>query len=263
MFSWFAIIKDEVCKTIILFISIYIAMKFLYNAPAILHKGALIVGDTHFGMEGKLRRKGIYDEQFSLRLFEKLKGLVLEHKAKRAIFLGDVKEDITMLDLHTQDVLSRLSLLCEIVIIRGNHDGGIEQCGCAEVIPSDGLVYGGLGLAHGHSWPKEELMRCDYLVLGHQHPMITVRDTMGKRHSEPVWVIAQPDRERIAEHYEEFNDKIQLILMPAFNPLVGSPINSAKTGYLGPALNKKLFKLNSALLLRLDGTRLGKLEKTS
>ncbi|MEM5814737.1 MAG: hypothetical protein QXD77_02880, partial [Candidatus Aenigmatarchaeota archaeon] len=86
-------------------------MRFIYDAPAILHKEALIVGDTHFGMEEKLRSKGIYDEQFSMRLFSKLKGLILAHKAKKLILLGDVKEDITMLDRKTEDILARLSLL--------------------------------------------------------------------------------------------------------------------------------------------------------
>ena len=53
-------------------------MKFLYNAPALLHKGAIIVGDTHFGMERKLRSRGIFDNQFSLRLFYKLLKIIIE-----------------------------------------------------------------------------------------------------------------------------------------------------------------------------------------
>jgi len=238
-------------------------MKFLYNAPAMLHKGAVIVGDTHFGMERKLRQRGIHDEQFSLKLFHKLKGLIERHKARKVIFLGDVKEDITMLDDKTQDVLSRLSLLCEIIIVRGNHDGGIADCGCAKIVPSEGFVYGGLGLTHGHSWPEKSLMECEYLVMGHQHPMLTVIDRSGKRHAEPVWVVAPPDKKRISMHYKKFNERIKLVLMPAFNPLVGSSINTRTEERLGPVLNNKLFKLNSALILRLDGTRLGKLSNIS
>lgn len=234
-------------------------MKFLYNAPAIFHRGAIIVGDTHFGMESKLRRKGIFDEQFSLRLFEKLKSLITGHKAKRLILLGDVKEDITMLDPMTADVLARLSLLCEVIIVRGNHDGGIERCGSAKIIPSDGFVYQGLGLMHGHSWPAEELMGCEYLVSGHQHPLVTMTDTLGRSHSEAVWLVAPADGEKIAARYGKFNKKIKLVLLPAFNPLVGSPINFTSEERLGPVLNNNLFKLNDALVFRLDGTRLGKL----
>jgi metallophosphoesterase superfamily enzyme len=234
-------------------------MKFLYNAPAILHKGAIIVGDTHFGMESRLRRKGVFDEQFSLRLFSKLKELIAAHKAKKLILLGDVKEDITMLDSMTADVLARLSLLCEVTIVRGNHDGGIERCGSAKIVPAGGFVYEGLGLMHGHSWPAKELVECDYLVSGHQHPLVTMTGALGRQHSEAAWLIAPADVEKIAMRYEKFNKNIKLVLMPAFNPLVGSPLNFTSEEHLGPVLNNNLFKLNDALVFRLDGTRLGKL----
>jgi putative SbcD/Mre11-related phosphoesterase len=235
-------------------------MKFLYNAPALLHKGALIVGDTHFGMEGRLSRRGIFDGQFSMRLFLKLKGLIERHRAKKLIMLGDVKEDVTMLDSATADVLAKLSMLCEVTIVRGNHDGGIGRCGSAKIVGPGGMVYEGLGLAHGHAWPDQALMECDYLVTGHQHPLVTMSDTLGKRHSEPVWIIADADREKIARKYAGFNPGIRLVLMPAFNPLVGSGMNSTSEERLGPILNNNLFKLNDALVFRLDGTRLGKLK---
>ncbi|NYZ73554.1 metallophosphoesterase family protein [Candidatus Micrarchaeota archaeon] len=235
-------------------------MKFLYNAPAILHKGAIIVGDTHFGMEDKLRRKGIYDEEFSLRLFSRLKGLIVSHKAKKLILLGDVKEDITMLDKRTEDILAKLSMLCEITIVRGNHDGGIEHCANAEIAKAEGFAYEGLGLIHGHSWPSDDVMACGHVIAGHQHPLITMTDAFGRKRSEPVWVMAPPDAERIAERYKKFNKKIKLVLMPAFNPLVGSTINHDEKERLGPLLNNNLFKLNHAIVFRLDGTCLGELK---
>jgi hypothetical protein len=48
--------------------------------------------------------------------------------------------------------------------------------------------------------------------------------------------------------------------MPAFNPLVGSAVNIDDNERLGPVLNNKLFKLNDAIVFRLDGTCLGRLE---
>jgi len=234
-------------------------MKFLYNAPAILHKGAMIVGDTHFGMEAKLRRRGIFDNQFSLRLYERLETLLMEHKAKKLILLGDVKEDITMLDRTTRDILSRLSLHAEVIIVRGNHDGGIEKEGGARIIDPQGFVYEGLGLSHGHSWPADELMECKYLVCGHQHPMITMSDTLGARHSEPVWLVADCDGEKLLEQYPHANEKLKLVLMPAYNPMVGSMINHVEKTHLGPVLNNNLFKLDDAIVFRLDGSSLGKL----
>jgi len=234
-------------------------MKFLYNAPAILHKGAIIVGDTHFGMEAKLRRRGIYEEQFSMKLFERLRELVVRHKAKKVIFLGDVKEDITMLDAKTEEILSKLAMLCEITIVRGNHDGGIERCGNAKIVPAGGFVYEGLGLLHGHSWPADELLSCRHMVSGHQHPMVTMTDAFGKKHRESVWIVAPADEKQMSPRYKNFNRHVELILMPAFNPLVGSTINYDEKEHLGPVLNNKLFKLNDALVFRLDGTGLGRL----
>jgi putative SbcD/Mre11-related phosphoesterase len=233
-------------------------MKFIYDAPALLHKNALILGDTHFGMEEKLKRKGIYDDQFSARLFEKLRGLVKKHRANQVIFLGDVKEEITILDAKTREILEQLERLCDITIVRGNHDGGIEQFLNARIVPSEGFVYENLGLIHGHSWPGDELMACKYLVMGHQHPMVSITDRMGRKHREPVWIVAETDNEKVAEHYKKFNKKIKLILMPAFNPLVGYSINFTKKEQIGPVLNNKLFKLNDALVFRLNGTCIGR-----
>ena len=182
-------------------------MKFLYNAPAIKHKGALIVGDTHFGMESKLRKKGIYDNQFSIRLFYKLEELIKKNKIKKLILLGDVKEEIKFLDGQVKEILIRLSKLCEVIIVRGNHDGGIESFGQVKVVDAQGIVYEKLGLIHGHSWPSEELMKCDYLIVAHQHPCIAITDAFGKKKTEPVWLIASADDEKIEERYKKHNKR--------------------------------------------------------
>ncbi len=242
-----------------IFVSMPSSMKFLFNSPAILYKKALIIGDTHFGMEDKLREKGIYDLQFSDRLFEKIKSLLAETKAEKLIILGDVKEKITILDSKTQDILAKLSMLTELIIVRGNHDGGIEGCG-AKIIASDGFVLGDLGLVHGQSWPSTECMNAKYLISAHQHPLLSVVDKSGKMHSEPVWIFADSDEKSIAEHYKSFNKHIKLILMPAFNPLVGKAFHAGDS-YMGPILSNNLFKINVASVYRLDGTSLGELDK--
>ncbi|MBI5227638.1 metallophosphoesterase family protein [Candidatus Micrarchaeota archaeon] len=238
-------------------------MKFLYNAPAIIHKGALIVGDTHFGMENKLRKKGIFDEQFSMRLFYKLEELIKKNKIKKLIFLGDVKEEIQFMDQQVAGILERLSKLCEIIIVRGNHDGGIEKINNSKikVAPAEGIVYEKLALVHGHSWPSEELMKCKYLVAAHQHPCVMITDAFGKKHLESVWLILNADDKKLSEKYKSANKKIKLILMPAFNPLVGSAVNLEKNAMLGPLVNNKLFKLDHALVFQLNGTCLGNLRR--
>jgi len=247
-------------------------MKFLYNAPAILYKKALIIGDTHFGMEQKLLSKGIHYQDFSDGLFLKIKSMLKQTKAEKLIILGDVKEQVATLDPKTAGILAKLNLLTELIIVRGNHDGGIEGCG-ARIVPSGGFVFGvstcptnrardprercslGLGLVHGHSWPSDECMNADYLICAHQHPTLSIVDKSGKRHSEPVWIIAEADEGMIAQHYKSFNKKIKLVLIPAFNPLVGAAFDPLDA-HLGPILSNKLFKIDAAIIYRLEGTPL-------
>jgi metallophosphoesterase superfamily enzyme len=96
--------------------------------------------------------------------------------------------------------------------------------------------------------------------MGHQHPMVSITDAFGRRHRESAWVVAPCDEKALKKRYEKFNKKIELVMMPAFNPLVGNAINIDEKGRLGPILNNNLFKLNRALVFRLDGTCLGQLE---
>jgi putative SbcD/Mre11-related phosphoesterase len=237
-------------------------MRFLYNKSAILHRNAIIIGDVHFGMEERLREEGIYDEMLSERIFNDIKKLILKTRAKKLIIAGDVKDNILELDWKTLDILRRLSQIASITIIKGNHDGGIEKCETSgiTIAPADGIVYEKIGIMHGHSWPNENLMKCNYLISAHQHPQVAFIDRSGRIHKEAVWLVAEPDRKNIKKHYKMFNERIRLVMMPAFNPLVGSTINIRKEKQLGPVFNNKLFKLNDALVIRLDGCLVGKLK---
>lgn len=234
-------------------------MQFLYNAPAIIHKGALIIGDTHFGIEKRLRQRGISSNDFSLRIAEKIIAIANENKAKRIIILGDLKEDIAYVDAFTRDAVNKLiDANLHISVVRGNHDGGIEEFeNKIEIISPEGFVYEKLGLIHGHSWPSEECMRADYLIAAHQHPQIRFIDSSGKKHVEPVWLVSEPNEKIISSYFKKFNNKIKLIMMPAFNPLVGTVIKTDVFSVLGPVLNNKLFKWNDALVYRLNGVAVG------
>jgi len=236
-------------------------MKFIQNAPAIIHKDAIIVSDTHFGIESRLREKGIYQSNFSLHLCDKLIALAKKHKKKKIIIVGDVKENITSVENETRAALAKLVDACKVQVVKGNHDGGLEYAGITgiDIVGPEGFVFSGVGLVHGHAWPDEKLMKCKYIICGHQHQHITFNDTFGKRHSEPAWIIAPLEKENAKKYFRKLSSTIKLILMPPFNPLVGKTLNMRNEKQLGPLLNNKIFKLERALVVRLDGTMLGKL----
>lgn len=233
-------------------------MRFITNEPAMFHKGALIIGDTHFGIEERLKQRGIHNDQFTEMMVEKINKLIMMTKAKKLIILGDVKDNITTVDEKTKTAMQQLQEIIEVTVVRGNHDGGIENV-CKNVQPSEGYVYQGLGLVHGHSWPSEDILQCDYVVSAHQHPQIEFIDKSGKRHTETAWLIFPPSKTDIKKKYKKFNEKLQLILMPPFNPLAGKTLKYDEKKHLGPLFKNKLFKYNDAISYRLNGVCIGKL----
>ena len=102
-------------------------------------------------------------------------------------------------------------------------------------------------------------MQCVYIISAHQHPQIEFKDKSGKIHLEPAWFILPANKSKIKKFYK-FNEKIQLILIPAFNPLVGKTLKLSAEEHLGPLLSNKLFKLNEALIYQLNGICLGELK---
>lgn len=234
-------------------------MRFLYDEPAMFHKGALLIGDTHFGIEQRLEQKGVYYSSMSRHILAKTISLIKRTKARRLILLGDVKENITAVDSVTESIFEKLRKRIPVTVVRGNHDGGIERI-CEDVKPADGFVYYGLGLLHGNAWPAEELMSTEYIISAHQHPQIEFKDRSGRFHREAAWFVLQPNKTKIKKYYRDFNEKIQLILLPAFNPLVGKTIKLNVEAHLGPLHYNNLFKLNDALVYRLNGTCLGRLK---
>ena len=68
-----------------------------------------------------------------------------------------------------------------------------------------------------------------------------------------------PEKKNIEKKYPDCNRRIKLVLIPSFNPLLGT--NIVKTEGLGPVLRNKLFKLNTAIVYTFGGTKSGKLGK--
>lgn len=229
-------------------------MRFLFNEPAILHRGALIVGDVHLGVEEKLAGKGVHQEGLSGMIVDRLISLIGRWKAEKLIVLGDLKQGIGYVDQRTDALIRKLCDASDVTLVKGNHDGGMEGHGYdMEIIGPEGFVYCGVGLAHGHAWPSGEVMACRELVTAHQHPK--VRTAEGSEH---VWLFAEPNPTEIRRHYPDAGGKCRLIVLPPFNQLVGGTI--VERG-LGPILNNKLFKWDDANTYRLDGTYIGRLRQ--
>ena len=133
-------------------------------------------------------------------------------------------------------------------------------------------------MIHGHAWPFPSAFSCDGLIMGHHHFTFEFRDPSGLRMVEPVWLITTWDAKAAVPSYLGSHEsgerekpqyrnlagrarRLVLIVLPAFNPLLGGfPVNRAlPQDYLGPIFTSGGVDLETAEVLLLDGTLLGRL----
>jgi putative SbcD/Mre11-related phosphoesterase len=247
----------------------------LLNEPALRVGRTLVLADLHLGIEHELALGGIsIPSQIDRRIDRALRYLATT-KAQRVVLLGDVKHTISKTSaLERHDVprfLRALAELAPVDILPGNHDGGIEYWLPRDsrfriaIHPSKGCSIDGAGLVHGHTWPSTELLNCDYVMVGHNHPIVRVADPLGHVSSKPVWIrtsfVESVFRERYPE-IEAFSNP-RVIIMPAFNELVGGiAFNEASyETLLGPLFSNRAIELENAQAYLLDGTYLGTVEQ--
>lgn len=226
---------------------------------------AIVIGDVHVGVEAALARGGVTVPDQTQRLRERVDALVREHGATRLVVVGDLKETIAR---SSSSDIARLrhfvrGLGVQVDLVPGNHDADLAWMGIEEVRmhPATGLKLEDVALTHGHVWPASEVMDARILVTSHNHPMLGLRDELGKLQKEPCWVRG-PFTKAARERYPMLPRGAQFIIMPAFNELLGgTPINALRTDGkkegLGPLMRNGLYDLAKAKVYTLDGIEVG------
>ena len=258
----------------------------------------LVIADLHLGWEVTLARQGIHVPSQVPRLLEKLRRILWETAAHKLILLGDIKHAVSKVELeewrYVPEFFENLvKIVPDIQVVPGNHDGNLEALvpPVVKIAKSEGIViWGSVGLMHGHAWPKWALLGCKYLVMGHLHPVVAFTDPLGFRIIRQVWVQTHTNGRKLAEgvlKHEgvKFDDdpvakvkeafKIDVvesadcIIEPSFNDyLGGQPVNKPLAEelpnlkeYLGPLLQSGAVELDQGEAYLFDGTFLGKIEQ--
>ena len=263
-------------------------------------KRLLVIADLHLGIENTLIEKGVQIPSHiqTERLIKKLIGIVEHTKPTSLIILGDLKHSVpTISQMEWMIIPSFFEKLKDIPIhiILGNHESEFQieglttrnirihsDQGCmVEVRENHELCK--IALFHGHTWPGKELFSADILIMAHNHPIIEFRDELNTRSFEPVWIRAHWDKLKLAKAYLKYlniknmknplkilqekyqitiNDNTEIIIMPAFNDLLGGiPFNSENSKFIGPLLKSNSIKLDEAEATLLDGIILEKLKE--
>ncbi len=164
----------------------------------------LVISDLHLGYEGALQEAGVaIPRRQKGIMLERLERLLQTYGPENVVVDGDFKHEFSRnLEDEWKDVLDVLDFLYKQtvpILVRGNHDNYLMQ-----ILSKKGLdlhrkwELGGFTLVHGHDDPGVS----GPLVLGHEHPAVKLRDTVGATFSLPAFVVQR-----------------DLILLPAFSPL--------------------------------------------
>jgi hypothetical protein len=264
--------------------------------PALLIEDSqkiLVIADLHLGFEQELAEMKIRIPSQSSKLLNKLTKLLKTVKPDTLIILGDVKHSVPIIFLQEwRDVPMFFEAIKEIVnkiqVIPGNHDGNLIPLtpGFVEILPAKGLLLEeeeSIALLHGHTWPDVTLLKADYMVIAHNHPVIHIVDSTGFRIVRQVWLEAECNGQKLAHFLlkhlgiktelpfktleEKFRtipkESFKIIVMPSFNDLLGGlPINIERPeNFLGPIFRCGAVDVDKGETYLLDRTFLGTIEQ--
>ena len=221
---------------------------FVKNEPIMKIGSTLVATDLHIGITTELFKLGfkmpLQGEAFASRLNK----IGRRTRAHSLALLGDVKHSLDAREFERKELSQFMDSLefDDVIIIKGNHDGMIEEMTDKNVVPF--LEIEDYFLTHGHR--KVGKTKTNNIVIGHNHPVIMFRDKLNAVYRERAWIIGQGKG--------SLKDK-KIIWMPAFNELCGgADVNTGEKG-LGPIARELDIKKAHAHLL--DGTDLGEIGK--
>jgi putative SbcD/Mre11-related phosphoesterase len=239
------------------------------NEPALLlkdKKKTLILADLHIGIEAELKEAGINIPSQTEKIAEHLIALCEENEIDELIILGDIKHNVPLTSrqeyFELPSIFQRFKeKVDKIHVVPGNHDGSIRNLlpEWVEIHSSKGFAHKKIGFFHGHTWPSKEVMKCNQVIIAHEHPTIQFIETLGERDSRACWVKTKFIPEVTKKTYPD--SEPELIILPAFNEILGgTPVNEKKAKFLSPVLTNKLVDMDDAAIYLLNGTFLGKLK---
>lgn len=245
-------------------------MKFLTNNPALYVNEikTLIITDLHIGFEYELTKSGIRIHKQIEKFFETINKLHKLTGALQLIILGDVKHKVPGMTIQEIKDISKFfenlkTIFQKVIVTQGNHDADLHY-----ILPEDVKLYdsrgfklGKYGFFHGHAWPSKTLMKCDYLFMGHIQPSIQFEDKLGYRSRQQIWLKSKLEHVVIKKKYKiDSTGKLNIIILPSFNSLLGSLNVMEKEDLSGPLSKSKAMNLDDMRTYLLDGTYLGLLK---
>lgn len=196
---------------------------------------ALVVADAHLGYEEEAARHGVFMPRFQLaRFLDVLEQALSAVDAVRVIIAGDLKHRFDGLGkLERREVTRAINFIKErvdeVTVVRGNHDNYLpilkDRLGFDIV---EYLVLGEYAIVHGHK-PLPPEARGKIVIMGHEHPSIAIRDSIGTVGKFPCFL-----RGRLRD------GETSIVVLPAIGAYqTGSKVTLNPSTYLSPILRNE------------------------
>ena len=238
----------------------------------------LLIADYHAGIEAGLRyERGVELSSNAAVRRDRLCALLDRTHADRLVVLGDLGHRIGAprgvereeLDAFHDAVVTDRDVA--ITLAPGNHDGEIESVFAdrneIDILPPVGGILGdattGIGVLHGHARPTAAVVSAGTICMGHEHPQVSLTDSVGGSRTEKAWLRGRLDPAVLADGDTDGEQAVdepaadppaELVVFPAFNDRSGGTWINTGQGFLSPFLPDFLVAGECYLL---DGTRLG------
>lgn len=212
------------------------------NKPAIIiesDKKYLVVADLHLGKEYEYYKKGIKVPDVGQKMKAELLKIIKRKNIDELILLGDIKHNLPFTSYFEKLNLPKfLEFKIPITLVKGNHDGNIE-----ELVPNDVLKSMRIEeyvLTHGHI-----LIENTNLIMGHIHPVIEFMDSNGKITRLKCFLKTETP--------------LNVVILPSFNPIIEGISVNKNEEIPGPYFESGRFDIKDFDCYLLDGTYLGRI----
>lgn len=211
-------------------------LKLLKSGIYLPLEKTLIISDIHIGYEEAMNKQGILLPRIYFQhLSEKAKNLLKTYDITKVIINGDLKHEFGNISTtEWRQTLQFLDLFKkqEIIIIKGNHDTIIDPIAQKRnVTVATYYCIGDILVVHGDKeldivkFEKEHNQKINTIIIGHEHPAITLRSENRSETFKCFLVGAYKKR--------------TLIVAPSFNE-VTEGTNVLREQILSPFLKKNL-----------------------
>jgi putative SbcD/Mre11-related phosphoesterase len=208
-------------------------VRFKKGSRAVFVGEYAVVGDVHLGFEEDINSNGYNIWEKTDEITDRIIGL----GSKKLILLGDIRKEYTEIKPKEGGALikffSRLSdNFDEIILTKGNHDGGIEKITgrFSNISVKNEFIYNNIGFMHGHALPSVQMAReTETLCISHIHPSFVFSDSNGVSYKEDCFFMLKIKLPKAKYPGSRLN---KAIVLPKFNPYIGSSTEISDRGIM-------------------------------